>query len=132
MDISQVADSDLDAAYAASYDARDYASSQYYGAEIVKRESSVYSFLTGVSYWPRFPKYEARTGVSFAGMAQSSVSTAASPTAVATAVGATISDIATGIGNTAAAAIKPLVGALPITSIVVGLAIVAFIVYDKK
>lgn len=66
-------DAVLDGAYAASYDNGDFTAANYYGAEIVARLITPWSFLTGVLGAERFPKYASRTKFSQSEAAQKSV-----------------------------------------------------------
>lgn len=83
--VAALTDNLLDGAFAASYDAKDFAAADYYGAEIRERLISVWSFMSGLTGSQRFPKYEARTGFSQSDAAQKSVQQSAG--AVASTVG---------------------------------------------
>ena len=75
--VSVLSDNLLDGAFAASFDNKDFAAADYYGAEISERLISIWSFATGVTGAQRFPKYEARTGFSQQEAARKSVAVSA-------------------------------------------------------
>lgn len=81
--LSDLTDTQLDAAFAASFDVQDFAAADFYGAEIRTRLVSVSGFLTGVFGYDLFPLYEARTGFSQSEAAQSSLAQSAGDTASA-------------------------------------------------
>lgn len=72
-DMTSLSDSQLDAAYAASYDLGDGPSTAAYGVEIVDRLASGLSFLEGAFGVTRFPLYTARKGFNQVDTAQSSI-----------------------------------------------------------
>lgn len=70
-------DGELDSAFAACWDIGDYASANLIGEEIRSRLVTFGSFIAGIFGQSRFPLYEARTGFSQAGAAQSSTAQSA-------------------------------------------------------
>lgn len=89
MSLADLSDEVLDGAFAASYDAKDFAAADYYGAEIRDRLTSFWSFATGaISGAQRFPKFEARLNFSQSEAARVAVQQSAG--AVAATVGDTL------------------------------------------
>lgn len=86
-------DSQLDAAYAAYYDAHDQQDAGVLADEIIQRQASVMSFMEGLVGVERFPLYTARTqavtGFSQVGTAQTAVAQSASHVATSIKNGAT-------------------------------------------
>ena len=60
IDAGKLSDAELDAAYAAAFDARIYRDAQLYSVEIVDRLASIRSFVTGLFGSTRFPLFDAR------------------------------------------------------------------------
>lgn len=79
--VSGLSDNLLDGAFAASFDNKDFAAADFYGAEIRERLTSVWSFASGIFGAQRFPKYEARTGFAQADAAQKSLQVSAADAA---------------------------------------------------
>lgn len=71
--VSDLSDVNLDAAFAASYDAKAWEVADYYGAEIRERLTSAWSFVSGMTGAQRFPKFEARLNFSQSEAAQKSL-----------------------------------------------------------
>lgn len=71
--VGGLSDAALDAAFAASFDKGDVFAIQYYGAEIIDRLTSVWSFVAGAFGAQRFPLYEARARFSQSGAARGSL-----------------------------------------------------------
>ena len=57
---ANLTDPQLDTAFAACWDNRDYVAAQFYATEIVERLISPLSFLGGLMGYERFPLYDAR------------------------------------------------------------------------
>lgn len=76
--LTELSDTNLDNAFAASFDARSIDVAEYYGREIRERLTTVTGFIGGLFGQHRFPKYEARLNYSQSEAAQSSVADAAS------------------------------------------------------
>lgn len=107
----------MDTAYAISYDQHDQAAYMFYGAEISAKLQSVFSFAAGLFGSSRFPKYEARTGFSQSGAAQSSVSSSAV-------------DLAKSAADTARGALSAVGGGMVVMLLAAG--VVAYIMMRKK
>lgn len=73
-DPSGLSDKELDAAYAAYYDAGNLLAAQPFVMEIIDRLSSVWSFTTGIFGHVRFPLYNERGGFQQARAARDTVS----------------------------------------------------------
>lgn len=100
---ANLSDADLDQAYAAAWDTKQYPIAEQYGSEIISRLASPWSFVSGILGNERFPKYTQRVrnvGQSFGQVSATRESVADSA--------ANVADAATGalkIGGVALAAV---------------------------
>ena len=115
-DAALLSDSQLDAAYAAYYDAGDLTSANIYAQVILTRLQSFGSFLEGALGVTRFPLFDARQAATPGGFQQAQ---------------AAQSSISTSAGNLASAAGNAIKSGLSAfgTGTVLGLAIVAIVAY---
>lgn len=72
-ELAALTDAQLDQAFAACWDVRDYAAADVYGGEIRNRLVSPTSFIGGLFGSHRFPLFEARIEFSQSGAAQGSL-----------------------------------------------------------
>lgn len=97
---------DLDAAYEAAMQARDFAAAKQYADEIVSRLADPGSFLYGLIVGDEFPLYQARTGFDQSAASQSSIQERAAE--VGTTITATAKTAAKAAGSVAWSALWPV------------------------
>lgn len=129
-DLSALSESSLDAAYAACWDARDYAAANFYQAEIIRRMTTVGGYVagmfSGILGMPVFPEYEKRVsasgGYTFGEAALSSVPVGAS--VAFDSAGSLLSGAVSGVAGAVGSITAPLI-------LLAGLALVILIKVKK-